>query len=101
MHNWFWIFSPTTPSGLTPDSASLLSIGWWDTETGKPRYPSLVTSLPPARSVYRAYGRSSAWERVGVGIMDKAGVSQDHRDYDPGTWSVMPTPTRSQAELRP
>lgn len=45
--------------------------------------------LPPPRSVYRTLGRSSAWERIGVGIMDKRGVVYDHRDYLAPTWSVI------------
>lgn len=46
-------------------------------------------TLPQPRSVYRAMGRTSAWERIGVGIMDKRGVTVDHRDYQPPTWSVI------------
>ena len=45
--------------------------------------------LPPPRSAYRAMGRSSAWERLGVGVMDKAGRSLDHDDYSPATYSLV------------
>lgn len=34
-------------------------------------------------------GTTSAWERIGVGVMDKAGVSTDHTQYTPATWSII------------
>ena len=45
--------------------------------------------LPPPHSAYRTMGRSSAWERLGVGVMDKAGRSLDHDDYSPATYSLV------------
>jgi len=45
--------------------------------------------LPPPRSAYRTLGRVSAWERLGAGVMDKAGRSTDHTDYNPATYSLV------------
>lgn len=46
-------------------------------------------SLPAPRSIYRALGRTSAWERIGAGVMDKAGVTRDHIDFRPQSWSLV------------
>src|SRR3954463_14704503 len=56
-------------------------------ETGRCRMDD--GHLPPPRVVYRTMGHGSAWERVGCGVMDKAGVSLDHRDNLAGTWSLI------------
>lgn len=45
--------------------------------------------LPLPRTVYRTMGRGTAWDRIGAGIMDKQGVSVDHREYRPRTWSLV------------
>ena len=45
--------------------------------------------LPLPRTVYRALGTDSGRERIGVGIMDKAGVRLDQSDTDPPTWSLV------------
>lgn len=38
--------------------------------------------------VYRSMG-DAPMARIGAGIMDKAGMSADHTDYDAGTWSLV------------
>jgi len=45
--------------------------------------------LPLPRMVYRTMGRGSAWDRIGIGVMDKRGVSLDHGDFAPPTWSLI------------
>lgn len=45
--------------------------------------------LPPPRSVYRVLSRTSAWERIGVGVMDKSGIAVDHRDFDARAYSLV------------
>ena len=45
--------------------------------------------LPAPRTVYRALGIDSGRERIGVGIMDKAGIHLDQVDTDPPTWSLV------------
>jgi len=44
--------------------------------------------LPLPRMVYRSMGHGS-WDRIGVGVMDKRGVSVDHGEYLPPTWSLI------------
>ncbi len=45
--------------------------------------------LPEAGTVYRTMGLASPWSRIGCGIMDKAGISNDHREYAAPTWSMI------------
>ena len=44
---------------------------------------------PVPGSVYRTLGPGSAWNRIGCGVLDKAGRRQDTRDYDAPTWSLV------------
>lgn len=45
--------------------------------------------LPAPGTVYRILGARSPWSRLGAGVMDKAGVAQDHQDYRAATWSLI------------
>jgi AraC-like DNA-binding protein len=45
--------------------------------------------LPPPRVVHRALGLHSARDRLGIGVMDKAGVRHDQVDTDPPTFSLV------------
>ena len=45
--------------------------------------------IPLPRTVFRTMGRDSAWNRIGIGVMDKRGVSVDHGEYLPATWSLI------------
>lgn len=45
--------------------------------------------LPPPRVVHRALGRHSARDRLGIGVMDKSGVTTDQVDTDPPTFSLV------------
>ena len=44
---------------------------------------------PLPGSVYRTLGPGSAWNRLGCGVLDKAGRRHDTRDYDAPTWSLV------------
>ncbi len=45
--------------------------------------------LPDPVLAYRSMGGGSALERIGAGVMDKAGRRADHTDYLAPTWSVV------------
>lgn len=45
--------------------------------------------LPPPRMVHRAMGRGSAWERIGVGVLDKSGKSIDFQDFDSRAYALI------------
>ena len=46
-------------------------------------------ALPLPRTVFRTIGRDSPWNRIGIGVMDKRGISVDHGEYQPATWSLV------------
>lgn len=46
-------------------------------------------NLPPPRVIHRVLGVALATDRIGVGVMDKSGISNDQIDMLAPTWSVV------------